>query len=97
MISLMINLSRVLPIPHAPFMATFLRDLAGSIIKYKNSLRPFCVGVACRLTQSTCLLLNEAKGSKAETDPGCGAHKAHTTCGDAIGRWRVFKKIQNYE
>lgn len=43
-------------------------------------------------------LLNEAKGSKAETDPSCVAHEAHVMWEDEVGRRRFFKKIgQNYE
>lgn len=74
MISLMINLNRVLPTPHPAIIATFLRELAVLVIKYKNFLTPLHAGVACQLTQSTCLPLNEVKGSKAETDPSCVAH-----------------------
>lgn len=37
-------------------------------------------------------LLNEAKGSKAETDPSCVAHETHVMWGDEVGRRRFFKK-----
>lgn len=60
------NLSRVPP--HPPFVVTSLRELAVSVIKYKNFLRPLCVCVACPLIGGTCLLLNEPKGSRAEAD-----------------------------
>lgn len=70
MISLTRNPSRAPRPPHPVFVATFLREPAVSVIKWKNFLRPICVGAARQLIyKSTCLLLNEAKGSKAEAHP----------------------------